>query len=435
MADDVTLPVLLQSLARRWKITLVVVAAFVGGAVAYAQSLPNEYTAKVVLAFAPRPGTNAGGDTVRVVLPKYVVYATSPATLRRVAQSIGAEPGALGDAVDASTAVDSGNVTIKVKLETPSRASDAANAVATDVLRFSDTDPLLQGVIVAPALPDPVPSGPHRSLLEAAALVVGLLLGVGAALLLERSRPRVRTWRDIGLATGYTVVGRVPPSRSLRGSPVEALADPAVGAAVRTLRTNLERLSRERPVHVLIVTSSLPGEGKTTLSGTLAVTLCRLDANVLLVDADLRKPGVSRLFELGPGPGLSDILQGDASFDEAIRPTSMSGLHVLPTKPDAEAGDLLARGFADVVRSGRDRFDVVVVDAPPLLAGDDARTLTTLCDGVLMVVAANSMASSVSEGAAALDALGVRVLGVVANRIRESRDVSGYGAYGYGVQT
>src|SRR5205823_5637065 len=180
VADDVTLPVLLQSLARRWKITLAVVVAFVGGAVAYAQSLPNEYTSKVVLAFAPRPGTNLGGDTVRVVLPKYVVYATSPATLRRVAQSIGEQPGILADAVDASTAVDSGNVTVKVKLGTPNRAADAANAVATDVLRFSDTDPLLQGVIVAPALPDPLPSGPHRSLLEAAALVVGLLLGVGA---------------------------------------------------------------------------------------------------------------------------------------------------------------------------------------------------------------------------------------------------------------
>ena len=108
----------------------------------------------------------------------------------------------------------------------------------------------------------------------------------------------------------------------------------------------------------------------------------------------------------------------------------MALLGVLPTSVDPDAGDLLARRFADVLMEARERFDVIVVDAPPLLGGDDARTLATLCDGVLMVVGSETLATSVSEAASALDALGVRVLGAVANRARDPKGFGAYGTYG-----
>jgi succinoglycan biosynthesis transport protein ExoP len=430
VADDVTLPVLFQDVRRRWKVAAAVTLAFLTGGALYAQSLPNRYTASVVTAFAPKPDADVGADTVRVVLPRYVAYVTSRSTINRVAPLVGERPGVLDDGTDARVATDSANLTVTVTLSSGQRAADAANALAADTLAFAATDRLLDAVIVAQALPPESPSGPPRRLYQAAALLVGLLLGTAAALALERSRPRIRSWRDVGLLTGYNVVGRIPPSRALRGPPADALLDPAVGAAVRTLRTNLERASRERPVHVLVVVSSLPGEGKTTVASALAVALARLEAHVLLLDADLRRPGLTRLFPGPERPGLAELLHDKADLEQTLRRGPVPNLHVIPTAADTEAGDLLARRFADVLRKARERFDVIVVDAPPLLGGDDARTLATLCDGCLLVVGTDTRAEPVSEAAAALDALGVRVLGAVANRSRDPRGHGTYGTYG-----
>lgn len=430
MADDVTLPVLFKDVLRRWRVAALVTVAFLVGASAYAESLPDEYTASVVVSFAPKPEGNAGADTVRVVLPRYVAYVTARATIDRLAPRLGERPGPLHSGTDATVATDSANLTITVTLGGARRVADAANALAADTLSFADADRLLDAVVVARALPPTAPSGPPRRLYQAAGLLLGLLAGAGAGLLLERGRPRVRSWRDVAVVTGYPVVGRVPASRALRNSPVDALLDPAVGAAIRTLRTNLERSSRDQPVHTLVVTSSLPGEGKTTVASALAVALARLDADVLLVDADLRRPGVVRLFPGPDRPGVAELLNGTADFDATVRPGPAPNLYILRTAVDPDAGDLLARRFADLLRRARERFDVIVVDAPPVLGGDDARTLATLCDGTLLVAGTDTLATSLAEASAALDALGVRVLGAVANRVRDRGGMGTYGAYG-----
>lgn len=436
MAEEVSLSILVGDLLRRWKLASAVALAVFAGAFFYAESLPSRYTASVVVAFAPKPTSTVGGDTVRVLLPKYVAYLSSRATANRVAQRTGEKPGVLVDSVEASVATDSANLTIKVTLPSSPRAASAANSLADETLSFANSDQLLDGVLVAPALPGFVPSGPPRRLLELAALIVGVLGGAAIALMLERGRPRLRTWKEIGVVTGYVVVGRIPLSRSLRGSSVEALSDPAVGAAIRTLRTNLERASREHPVSALVVTSSLPGEGRTTVAGALAVTLARLEANVLLIDGDLRRPAVGRRFALEAEPGLANVLKSEAYLEDCIRPGPVQGLSILPTPADKDAGDLLARGFPEVLQEARQRFDVIVVDVPPILGGDDARTVATQCDGVLMIVAVDTLAQSVTEASSALDTLGVRVLGIVANRVRESEGLGSYGAYGlYGGDT
>jgi hypothetical protein len=127
-------------------------------------------------------------------------------------------------------------------------------------------------------------------LLLAAALVVGLLLAVGIAVLLERGRPRLRSWRDMTALTGYPVLGRIPSSRALRSKPNMAFSDPAIGASFRTLRANLEPMLRERGVKLLVVTSPAATDGKTTVAALLAESFSRLGARTLLVDADLRRP-------------------------------------------------------------------------------------------------------------------------------------------------
>jgi capsular exopolysaccharide synthesis family protein len=430
VAEAVGFSVFLRDVLRRWPLAAVIALGVFAGVTFYAERLPDVYEGTTIVAFSPRPGSGAGADIVRVDVPKYVEYVTARETVDSVAASLGARASVLRGAVEASVAPDSGNLFIRVRLRSPARAADAANAFAARTLAFAQNDSLLSGVQIARALPESRPAAPPRRLYQAAGLVLGLVAGAGAALLLERGRPRMRTWRDVALVTGYPVVGRIPPARVLRGSPVEALADPAVGAAVRTLRTNLERVSRERPVHVLVVTSPTPGEGKTTVAGALAVALARLEARILLIDADLRRPGVLRAFPGPARPGLADVLSGKADLMASIRPGPVANLKILPTAPDADAGDLLARRFADVLRAAREEFDVIIVDAPPLLGGDDSRTLATLCDGTLLVVGVDTLATAVGEAAAALDALGVQVVGAVANRARESRGLGAYGTYG-----
>ena len=125
------------------------------------------------------------------------------------------------------------------------------------------------------------------------------------------------------------------------------------------------------------------------------------------------------------------MLRGTAPLVAAIRPTSLPGLRVLTTDPDPDAGDLLARRFGHVLREARELADVVVIDAPPLLGTDDARTLASLSEGVLLVVAMGGMADPVIEAASVLASLDSRVLGVVANKGRDEAEDSSYGYSSY----
>jgi succinoglycan biosynthesis transport protein ExoP len=421
IAQEGGLPELLDALRWRWRPTLLIATLFVVGASVYVELLPSQYDGKAVVAIGPRANAPAAGsDTVRVLAPKYVRYVTAPSTIAQVAPSIGEEPDELEDSISANIPTDTGNVDITVRLPSPERAARAANAFARDVVQFSRRDPLLVGQVVARALPDEEPASPPRRLLEAASLLVGILLGIVVSLLLERGKPRLRSWRDLARLTGYPVVGRVPPSRTLHNNPTRAFSDVQASSAFRILRANLEPQLRDGGVDFLLVTSPSPGDGKTTTAALLSESLSRLGMKVLLIDADLRRPGLARMAKLNPVPGLANVLRGDTAFTEAVREGWTENFWLLPTAPDPEAGDLLSRRFADVMEDARARFDVIVVDTPPLLSADDPRTLATMAKGILLVVSAGSTTSSVNEAIVAVEALNAPMMGVVGNRFKET---------------
>jgi capsular exopolysaccharide synthesis family protein len=420
-AADGGLPALIDALRWRWKPVLLIAALFTLGATIYVESLPSQYDGETILSIAPRAGAErSDANIVRVVGPKYVEFATAPATIDEVADSIGEDPETIEDATDATIATDTGNVMITVRLPSAMRAARAANAIAAEVVRFSRRDPLLVATVVARALPPSEPSAPPRRLLEAAALLIGLLQGIGVTLLLERGRPRLRSWRDLARLTGYPVVGRIPPSRVLRTRPTKAFSDPRTASAFRILRANLEPQVREGDVDVLLVTSPQAAEGKTTVAALLAESLGRLGFRVLLIDADLRRPGVGRLASVSGADGLSSVLRSGGDLNGAVRPGWADGLWLLPTHPDPEAGDLLPRRFGEVVAEARRAFDVVVIDAPPLLGTDDARTLARIARGILLVVSAGSTPANVNEAILAVEALNAPLIGVVGNRFKEA---------------
>jgi capsular exopolysaccharide synthesis family protein len=413
------LPELLDAVRWRWKPTLAIALLFTAGATAFVENLPPKYDGEALVSVQPRPKT-ADSNLVRVVGPKYSDYVTAPSTIAAVAPTIGETRKSLDNAITAHIATDTGNITITARMPSPQRAARAANAFAASAVAFSKKDPLLEAQLVAEALPNRQPASPPRRLLELASLFVGCLIAIVVSVLLERGRPRLRSWRDVARVTGYPVLGRIPPSRMLTKRPLRAFSDVHSASAFRILRANLEPQLREGGLDFLVVTSPSAGDGKTTIAALLAESFARLGMRVLLVDADLRRPGLSRMTAVRSSPGLADVLHGRARLDDAVYAGWVPGLHVVPTTSDSDASELLFQNFGDALEDVRDQFDITIVDTSPLLSTDDPRTLAAIAKGLVLVVSASSSQASMNEAVMAVESLNAPLLGIVANRFKEA---------------
>jgi capsular exopolysaccharide synthesis family protein len=412
------LPALLDAIRWRWKPMVLIALLFTLGATVYVESLPSQYDGKALLSIGPRLGQDS--SVVRVVGPKYPAYVTAPSTVRQVAPRIGERPSTIENAIDSNIATDTGNMKIVCRLPSRTRAAVCANAFAVKALQFSRTDRILTAQSVAPALAPDNPAAPPRRLLELASLFIGVLLGVVASLLLERGRPRLRSWRDLAKATGYPVVGRIPPSRALKKGPVAAFSDLRTASAFRIMRANIEPQLREGNIDLIAVTSPGPADGKTTTVTLLGEALGRLGMRVLLIDGDLRRPGFTRAAGVSPSPGFAEVLRGEVPLMEAAHESWADNVWILPTAHDPEAGDLLARRLGDVLDEARENFDLVIIDTPPLLNTDDARTIAGAVKGILLVVTRGTLARSVNEAVVAIEGLQAPLMGIVANRFKDA---------------
>jgi capsular exopolysaccharide synthesis family protein len=226
--------------------------------------------------------------------------------------------------------------------------------------------------------------------------------------------------------TGHSVVGRIPPSRALARRPIEAFSDPGIGSAFRTMRANIEPYLREHGVRVLVITSPTKGDGKTRVAALASESLARAGQRVLLIDGDFHRPQLGHVANLDVRRGFSDLLEGNGSLSSALRPGWIENLSLLPTKPDSEAGDLLRRRFGSVLDGAASEFDLIVVDSPPLLGTNDARTLATLASGVIVVVQMGTSVSTLNEAILALESLNAPIVGLVANKLKEARSYYQY---------
>lgn len=423
---------LLEGLRRRWPLALLAGLPLFGAVLFYAENLPNTYTSTAVVSLTPRPDVAVGGDILRVVAPKYVAYLDSRPVVAEVAAAKGLDAGELQDGLDVSVAPETANLEVNVELADPQDAAAAAQALAMQAVELATADRLLRADLLVPAVVVQTPSGPPRRLIEAGGALLALLAGVTLALTADRRQPRISSTTDLARVSGVRALAALPRTRSLRRPPAVALQDPTVSAAIGTLRVQLDSESRLLAVKVLAVTSPNPGDGKTTVATALATGLARLDARVLLIDADMRRPRVAA--QLGvpdTGPGLTEVLEGRISAAEAAVLHQPATLSVIPTRPHHDAGNLLARRLPQVLTDVREQYDIVVVDIPPVLATDDALVVTVMCDGVLLVVDRGSPEASVEAATSTLLGLKVRVIGAVLNRARKGAGGSqAYGSYG-----
>ena len=409
----------LEALRRQWKVMLLVAVPLIAVAVWFAESAPAEYDGIAVVGFSPKPDRDPSADVVRLALPKYPVYLTADDTVSSIAKIFGVDQGELEAGLDPTVPPETGTLRIRVRNESARIAAGTANAFAVSAVAFSATDPIVEATVVATAVEPTEPAAPPRKMIEAAAVVLGLLAGATVALLAERGKPRIRKLSELAAVSDVRVLGSIPRSRALRGVAIDGLADDAVAAALRSLRTSLDRESRKSPIQVLGVTSSVAGEGKTTTACLLAMVLSRVDARVLLIDADLVRPRVAKSLGIAETSAVSSVLRGQKDLHAAVVPVRKN-LDVLPALSDANAGDLLAKRFGALLREARAAYDVVIVDAPPLIGTDVSAIVASHAEAIVVVVRAGTTMASLRQALGVLNTLDVRAMGLIGNRFSDA---------------
>ena len=245
------------------------------------------------------------------------------------------------------------------------------------------------------------------------ALVLGIMLAFGAAFLAEALDTRVRSVNTVRDALGIPVLGQLPPppkNLSKEGKLVMLAAPTSPEAeAFRTLRANLAFANARHNARIIMVTSAVDEEGKSTTAANLALALARGGRGVVLIDADLRSPRLHELFDLDAKPGLTDLALGDAELDDALKEITildsnerrgrLGKLEILPAGDALHDPDELGAeaAVARVLRDVQSRADFILVDAPPLLRVGDAVALSAHVDGLLIVVRLQSLRSTILE--------------------------------------
>nr|WP_241730797.1 polysaccharide biosynthesis tyrosine autokinase [Dietzia cercidiphylli] len=294
-------------------------------------------------------------------------------------------------------------------------------------------------VVNPPALPT-APVAPRTEQNIAIGVVLGVLAGVGIALLVNTLDRRVKSKEQLESIAGKPVVGSIPFRKNddkQKGAehivPFRDGHSPAA-ESFRRLRTNLQFLNVDRPPRVFVLTSSVAAEGKSETTINLSLALAESGNRVLIIEADLRRPRVVSYMSMPDKVGLTNILSGRAEFADVVQETRHAGVDLLacgplPPNPSELLASEMARRLIDDLRS---KYDYVVIDSPPLLPVTDGALLAHISDGALLVVRSNRTTSDqVAQAVDNLEKADAALLGLVAvaNKPAKRSDTGYYDAY------
>lgn len=297
--------------------------------------------------------------------------------------------------------------------------------------------------VVDPAIKPVVPVKPNKKLIVLLALVVSGMFGVALAFLLDILDSTIKNLDDVERKLDVPMLGLLPlVGKKQDAGDAEQMVRAFVGEgmdgfreSVRTLRTGLTLASMEQPASVILVTSSVPSEGKTTTSTNIAEAFGQME-KTLLIDCDMRRPSVAKKLGLAPNvPGLSNAVAYPDMLDECIQSRPELGIDVVSAGPiPPNPLELLgSKNFRDILDTLRGRYQRIIIDSAPMQAVSDALYLSTLVDGVVYVVKADATKDKLAQdGLSKLDNNNARVLGVVLNQVnidREAKYADSYAGY------
>lgn len=357
----------------------------------------------------------AGDNLAKSKAKNYQSVAASRLIGDRVIQDLGLSTpvDALLGSISISAPTDTAEIKVTAKSQVPEDAQRIADAwvqaLAAQVAELETAStseagapPVEASVRLLPlgkaVLPD-APVSPNTKIALAVGALGGLILGLGYALVRNHLDRRLRTVEDVERLVSLPVLGTIPVDHRLdSGSSVvefagaltggDAKHSHAISEALRELRTNLQFIDVDNPPRIIVVTSSVPSEGKSTVTANLAVTMAASGENVVVVDGDLRRPTVVNVFQLVPGVGVTDVLSGKAEISDVLQQWgALPNLHVLgsgiiPPNPSELLGSRSMKKLVETLAQNA----TVLIDAPPLLPVTDAAVLSRIADGAIVVV-------------------------------------------------
>lgn len=427
----------LRILRRNW--ILVVAATLIGlvGGGAASLLVQPTYTSDTQLFVAIQNSGSVselqqGNTFSQARVQSYVKTVGTPVVLQPAIDALGLDVTAdeLSSRVKASTDLNTVLINISVVDRSPVQAAATAQAIANSLIKAVDSleKPKTGGSspvslsIITPAEAPTSPSAPNTRLNIAIGLMVGLALGIGAAIFRTILDNRVRGEADLRRVTDAPLLGGIAFEQDAARKPLltQAPHQSPRAESFRQLRTNLQFANVSGHAKTVLVTSSLPGEGKSTTATNLAIALAQAGQTVCLVDADLRRPMINEYLGLDRTAGLTTALVGASDVNDLIQPWGDDDLYVLtsgqiPPNPSELLGSDEMKHL--IVRLEQ-AFDTVIVDAPPLLPVTDAAVLSQHVGGVVLVVGAQTLKRhDLERSLAALEMVGANLMGVVLNRL------------------
>lgn len=437
-------------LRRHWLIVVAgaLLGVIAGGAISLA--ITRTYTASTQFFVAiQNTGTitelQQGNSFGQARVQSYIRTAKTPAVLQPTIDSLGLDvlPSDLAERIKATADLNTVLITISASDSSPATAAAIAQAVGESLIQVVDRlesptngqpSPVRLSVLT-PAVAPVEPSAPDTKMNIAIGLLAGLALGLGIAVLRSALDVKVRGEADVKKITNSAILGGISFDEDAARKPLLTQTPPLSPRAesFRQLRTNLQFSHVSHSSKTVLITSSLPGEGKSTTAINLAIALAQSGQTVALIDADLRRPMVGEYLGLERNAGLTTALVGSTPLEDLLRPWGEDQLFVLtsgqiPPNPSELLG---SEAMKQIIKRLENDFDAVIIDAPPLLPVTDAAVLSQLVGGVVLVVGSQQVKTNdVEKSLAALEMVKAEVLGIVLNLV-PGRGPDAYDYYSY----
>ena len=443
-------------LRKYWMTVLVLAGVGLMVSGAYSWMVAPQYVSETRLFAATQSSDSIselqlGNTFTQARVKSYAETAETPLVLQPVIDSLGLQttPAELAERVEATADLNTVLITITAKDTSPVQAAAIAQSVGDSLVeaieeleKTTDEGPSpVRLSVVAPATAPASPDSPNIPVSLLLGLFVGTLMGLMIAVLRSTLDTWIRSTSDLSRVTDLPVLGGIKFDSDATKKPLltQAPAQSPRAESFRQIRTNLQFAHVSHASKAVLITSSLPGEGKSTTATNLAIAMAQAGQSVVLVDADLRRPRVDEYLGLERNAGLTTALIGRAEVNDLLQPWGEDELYVLtagqiPPNPSELLG---SAAMKDLIGRLERTFDAIIIDAPPLLPVTDGAVLAQQVGGVVLVVGSSKVKTQeVQKSLASLEMVNADVLGIVLNLLpTKGPDAYAYSYYSYHADT